>query len=174
MGLEIRRVRAEDWPRARAMRLEALQDDAAAIAFVETHDEALAQPDAFWQERTSGASAGDRVAQFVAVDGDEWVASAVGVREEAGGQDWSGRPVEHDQVHVVGVWVRPDRRGAGLLGRLVDEIAAWAAEQGIERLRLLVHEDNARARSAYARLGFVPSGVVVVLDAGNELELRRG
>ncbi|SFC41969.1 Ribosomal protein S18 acetylase RimI [Nocardioides terrae] len=173
MAVEVRRVRAEDWQRVRAMRLEALQDEVASIAFVESHARALVEPDSFWQERTTGASAGDRIAQFVAIDGDDWVASAVGVREQAGAVDWSGRPVKQDQVHVVGVWVRPDRRGAGLLGRLVDEIAVWAAGQGIERLRLLVHEDNARARAAYGKLGFVATGVVVVLEAGNELEMRR-
>lgn len=173
----VRRVRPDDWPRLRAMRLEALQDEAAPIAYLETHDAALARPDTFWQERAAGASAGDAVAQFVGVtESGEWVGSATGLREEAGALDFAGRAVQQLQVHVVGVWVRPDHRGTGLIGRLVDEVAAWAREGGVERLRLLVHEDNARAQAAYRRLGFVPTGATVPLTAGVEveMELRRG
>lgn len=170
----VRRVAADDWPRLKAMRLEALQDPAAPIAFLETHDQALGRPDSFWQERAAGAAAGQTVAQFVAISAaGEWVGSATGLREEPGADDWSGRPIEHRQVHVVGVWVRPDQRGTGLLGRLVDAIAAWAREYGVDRLRLLVHEDNARAQAAYRKLGFAPTGSIVALTAGNEIEMVR-
>ena len=37
--------------------------------------------------------------------------------------------------------------------------AAWAGGRGQPHLRLEVHEDNVRARAAYARLGFVDTGV---------------
>ena len=169
---EVRRVRAEDWPQIRAMRLVALQDPVAGIAFLETYDQALARPDSFWRDRVSGAATGSGTAQFVAVTGaGEWVGSVTGLREERGNADWAGHPIEHLQVHVVGVWVHPDHRGAGLLGRLVDQVWAWAGEHGVDRLRLLVHADNARAQAAYRKLGFVPSGAVVALDAGQELEL---
>lgn len=171
----IRRVRPEDWPRTRAARLEALQDPAAPIAFLETYEVAVQRTDDFWQERATGASAGSTTAQFLAIDpatGDV-VATVSGLREEPGSEDFSGAPIGLLQVHVVGVWVRPDQRGSGLLGRLVDEVAAWAAGHGIRRLRLLVHEDNDRAHAAYVKLGFARTGTVVHLEAGRELEMAR-
>lgn len=171
----IRRVRPEDWPRTRAARLEALQDPAAPIAFLETYEVASARADDFWQERAAGASAGPATAQFIAVDPatGEVVATVSGLREEPGTEDFSGARIDVLQVHVVGVWVRPEQRGAGLLGRLVDEVGAWAAGHGIRRLRLLVHADNDRARAAYVKLGFSETGTVVHLDAGRELEMAR-
>lgn len=170
----VRRVTADDWRLLRAMRLEALQDEAAPIAYLETHADALGRPDAFWQDRASGAAGGRAAAQFIAVTAaGEGVASATGLREEPNTDDWAGHPIEHLQVHVVGVWVQPPHRGAGLLGRLVDQIAAWAREGGVERLRLLVHEDNARAQAAYRKLGFVATGTTVPLAAGVELEMAR-
>ena len=170
--VDVRRIAADDWPRLKAMRLEALADPAAPIAYLETHAEATARPDAFWRDRASGAAEGATVAQFVAITAaGEWVGSATGLREEAGANDWAGHPIEQLQVHVVGVWVRPDHRGTGLLGRLVGEIEGWAAGHGATRLRLLVHEDNARAQAAYRKLGFVPTGTLVPLRAGNEVEM---
>jgi len=170
----VRRVVAGDWEQVRAARLEALQDEAAPIAYLETYEAAAARPDEYWQERTARSAAGSAVAQLVAIaDADAWVASVTGLREEPGTADWSGRPIDQLQVHVVGVWVRPDHRGAGLLARLVDELEAWAGDGGATRMRLLVHEHNARARAAYRKLGFSPTGVVVPLEAGNELEMVR-
>lgn len=157
------------------MRLEALRDEAAAIAFLDTYEEAAARPDSFWQERAAGAARGTGAAQFVAVAGDgAWVGSVTGLREEAGARDWAGQPIERLQVHVVGVWVRPDHRGSGVLGRLVGAVGDWAGEHGVDRLRLLVHEDNARAQAAYRKLGFAATGVTVPLAAGHELEMARG
>lgn len=168
----VRRVVPDDWAALRDMRLEALRDEAAGIAFLETHEQAAARPDAFWRDRAAGASSGAGVAQFVAIsDAGAWVASASGLREEPGTDDWAGHPIEHLQVHVVGVWVHPDHRGAGLLGRLVDAVRGWAAEHGVHRLRLLVHEDNARAQAAYRKLGFTPTGATVPLEAGVEIEM---
>jgi ribosomal protein S18 acetylase RimI-like enzyme len=170
---DVRRVRAEDWPQVRAARLEALRDPVAHLAFLETYDAALARPDAEWQERVARAAAGDAVAQFAAIAGERWVATVTGLRERAGDEDFAGERIEHDQIHVVGVWVHPDHRGAGLLARLVDQVEAWAREYGVGRLRLLVHTDNGRARAAYAKIGFTPTGRTVPLEAGEEVEMER-
>lgn len=175
---DVRRVRPDDGRHVRTMRLEGLQDPAAPIAFLETYEVAAAKPDSFWAERAASGAAGPACAQYVAIasaaDGEEhWVASVTGLREEPGTADWAGRPVRHLQAHVVGVWVHPDHRGTGLLGRLVGEIEAWAAGYDIERLRLLVHEDNSRAQAAYRKIGFTPTGVIVPLEAGNEVEMAR-
>jgi ribosomal protein S18 acetylase RimI-like enzyme len=56
---------------------------------------------------------------------------------------------------------------------LLDAAVAWAWERGLERVRLIVHEDNARAQGFYRRAGFVPSGVIVPLEqAPGEKELE--
>src|SRR4051794_26586994 len=61
-----RRVRADEWEQVRDLRLAALQDDAAPIAFLETYQKAASEPDEFWQGRTSGGASSDSAAQFVA------------------------------------------------------------------------------------------------------------
>ncbi|MFF3846034.1 GNAT family N-acetyltransferase [Streptomyces sp. NPDC002328] len=173
MNYVIRSVRADEWAAARELRLLALQDPVAHLAFLETYDEALAKPESFWQERTAGVAAGVESAQQVVVEGPdgEWVGTLTVLVEEAGTKDWAGFPVERRQGHVVGVFVRPDCRGIGLTEVLFDAGLEWAWGRGVERVRLIVHEENGRARAFYRRAGFVPSGVVVPL-AGNASDGR--
>ncbi len=93
--------------------------------------------------------------------------------EEAGSEDWAGYPVERRQGHVVGVFVRPEHRGNGLIKTLFDAGVTWAWQQGAERIRLFVHADNTRAQGAYRKVGFAPSGVAVAFskdEAESELE----
>jgi RimJ/RimL family protein N-acetyltransferase len=171
--LTVRRARADEWRETRDLRLAALQDPAAPVAFLETYEVAAARPDDFWQVRARGNATSDEVCAFVAVDPDgRWVGTTTGLVEEVGA-DALGGPVEHRQVHLVGVFVRPEHRGGGLLGRLFDGVQEWGREQGVERARLCVHVDNPRARAAYRKLGFVESGVRFTLDAGEEVELVR-
>ncbi|MEU6817465.1 GNAT family N-acetyltransferase [Streptomyces sp. NPDC046860] len=158
-GYVVRGVRKEEWQEVKRLRLDALRDPVAHLAFLETYETAAARPDAFWKER---AAQGGGVRQFVAEGPDgEWVGSVSVLMEEAGGEDWAGNPVERRQGHVVGVFVRPGHRGNGLIGKLLDAGVAWAWEQGAERVRLFVHADNPRAQGAYLRAGFKPTGHVV-------------
>ncbi len=56
---------------------------------------------------------------------------------------------------------------------LFDAALEWAWAQGAERVRLLVHEDNARALRAYRKAGFVETGVTTTLGpAPDERELE--
>ena len=170
----VRRARAEEWRETRELRLAALQDPAAPVAFLETHEAAGSRPDAFWQDRARNAATSDVVGAFVAVDAaGRWVGTTTGLVEEPGATDVLGGPVERRQVHLVGVFVRPEHRGAGLLGELFDGVQEWARGQGVERARLCVHVDNPRAQAAYRKLGFAPSGATFMLEAGQELELVR-
>jgi hypothetical protein len=52
----IRPARAHEWRESKALRLRALSDDAAPMAFVESHGEAAARPDDFWQGRAQSSS----------------------------------------------------------------------------------------------------------------------
>ncbi|WP_018568830.1 GNAT family N-acetyltransferase [Streptomyces sp. PsTaAH-124] len=171
----VRAIRADEWPAVKALRLEALQDPVAHLAFLETYEEAVERPDSFWRERAAGAAEGStEVRQFIAEAPDgTWVGSVTLLMEEAGTTDWAGFPIQRRQGHLVGVYVRPEHRGCGLTEVLFDEALRWAWEIGAERVRLIVHEENGRAQRFYRRVGFLPTGRTVPLASApdaNELE----
>ncbi|MFG2815834.1 GNAT family N-acetyltransferase [Streptomyces sp. NPDC048410] len=171
-GYVVRSVRAEEWGDVKRLRLDALRDPVAHLAFLETYEDAAVRPDSFWQERAAGKPG---VRQFVAeAPGGDRAGSVTVLVEEAGGTDWAGNAVERQQGHVVGVFVRPEHRGNGLIQELLDAGVAWAWEQKAERVRLFVHADNPRAQGAYLRAGFKPTGLVVSFSKNEderELEL---
>jgi GNAT superfamily N-acetyltransferase len=170
MNYVIRSIRAHEWPAAKELRLAALQDPVAHIAFLETYEDALAQPDSFWMERAARACEGAERAQQIIVEAPDgrWVGTLTVLIEEPGTTDWAGYPVERMQGHVVAVFVRPEERGAGLTEVLFDAGLEWAWGRGAERMRLIVHEENGRAQRFYRRVGFVPSGLVVPLSGKPE------
>ncbi|MDR6974509.1 GNAT superfamily N-acetyltransferase [Streptomyces sp. 3330] len=165
----VRVVRADEWASVKDLRLLALRDPVAPLAFLETYEAAAARPDSFWQERAAGAAEGGTgVRQFVAEsEGGQWVGTATVLVEEAGTDDWAGFPVERRQGHVVGVFVREEWRGSGLTRALLDAAVNWSWELGLGRVRLIVHEKNLRAQRAYRKAGFIPSGRTVPLGQDN-------
>ncbi|WP_020122906.1 GNAT family N-acetyltransferase [Streptomyces canus] len=169
MSYVIRSVRADEWPAAKELRLVALQDPVAPLAFLETYEEAAARPDSFWRERTAKGADGADGAQTVIAEAPDgrWVGTVTVLLEEPGTTDWAGFPVERKQGHVVGVFVRPEERGNGLTDVLFDAAVEWAWAHGAERVRLIVHEDNGRAQRFYRKAGFEPTGVVVPLTAAS-------
>lgn len=166
MNYVIRSIRADEWPAAKELRLAALQDPVAHLAFLETYQDALAKPDSFWMERAARACEGADGTQQIIVEAPDgrWVGTLTVLIEEPGTTDWAGYAVERKQGHVVGVFVRPEERGAGLTEVLFDAGLEWAWGRGAERVRLIVHEENGRAQRFYRRVGFVPSGLVVPLS----------
>ncbi len=170
-GVVVRAIRADEWVRARRLRLEALRDPVAHLAFLDTYETAAAKPDSHWQEWTAGAAEGARERrQFIAeTAGGEWVGSVTVLLEWAGTQDPFGGTVKRDQGHVVGVYVRPECRGdgAGVTRALFDAALEWAWGEGMERIRLYAHQDNGRARAFYERYGFATTGSLV---NGHEVE----
>jgi len=182
MNYVIRPIRADEWPAVKELRLDSLRDPVAHLAFLETHEEAAAQPDSFWEGRAARAAEGQPgVRQLVAEDSADgrWLGQLVVLVEEAGTTDWAGFPVEQRQGHIVAVYVRPEARGGELTKALFAAGIEWAWAAGAERVRLIVHEENGRAQGLYRKVGFVPSGVRVPLPqvpGGSELEfvLERG
>ncbi|MET7290510.1 GNAT family N-acetyltransferase [Streptomyces sp. NPDC005573] len=171
----VRAIRPDEWAAVRQLRLDALRDPVASIAFLDTYEAAVERPDSFYRERAVGSGEGSTTAQqFIAEAPDgTWAGTLTVLKEEAGAKDWSGRSVERHQAHVVGVFVRPEHRGKGLIEALFRSGVAWAWEQGAERVRLFVHVDNPRAQGAYRKAGFGPSGLMVSFSEGepeNELE----
>jgi ribosomal protein S18 acetylase RimI-like enzyme len=169
----IRPIRADEWSAVRELALRMLRDPAAPIAFLDTYEQAAARPDSFWRQRAAGGAEGSaKVRQVIAEGpGGAWLGTVTVLIEEPGTTDWAGLPVERRQGHVVGVFVRPEWRGSGLVKALFAAGLDWAWERGVERVRLLVHRENARAQGLYRKVGFVPSGVTVPLASGQvELE----
>jgi ribosomal protein S18 acetylase RimI-like enzyme len=182
MDYVVRAVRAEEWARAKEIRLVALQDPAASIAFLETYERALAKPDVFWQERTAGAAAGEHRRQFIAEASDgQWAGTVSVLVERPAGEPGFGESAEVDQTHVVGVYVRPGHRGRGVVDALFREAIEWSwslAGPPVERVRLYVHEANARAAASYRRIGFAPTGRTLPMEGDPtalelEFEIRR-
>jgi GNAT superfamily N-acetyltransferase len=164
MDYEVRAVRAEEWAAVRELRLLALRDAAAPLAFLDTYEKAVARPEGFWRDRARNAAEGLSARQFVAVRASDglWVGGVVALVEEAGTEDFFGLPVAERQVQLVGVYVRPEARGVGVTEALFEAAVEWArGVAGVRRVRLHVHEDNARAAGFYRKFGFVPTGGAV-------------
>jgi ribosomal protein S18 acetylase RimI-like enzyme len=169
----VRRVRLSDAGRVRSIRLEALADPVADIAYLDTRAQAEAQPDEYWQERTAGVALSGSAAQFIAEAGRDWVGTVTVLIPEAGSEDYFGRVAVEGRALIVAVYVRPSHRGRGTLDALMDAAAEGALAMGEREIALDVHEDNARAQRAYARLGFTATGVTSDAPRGTELELVR-
>jgi GNAT superfamily N-acetyltransferase len=160
----VRRVRPYDAARTRALRLEMLADSP--LAFLETLAQAAARPHAEYRARIARAAVADDFAQFVADPGGPLVG-------HAGGIALPGGP---DTTVIFAVYVSPAWRGGPVLARLVDEVAAWSRAVGRPELLLEVVTGNDRAVRAYARLGFVDTGVRVphpTVPVLTELQMRR-
>ncbi|MEW2438537.1 GNAT family N-acetyltransferase [Streptomyces caniferus] len=156
MGYVIRPVTADEWKKLKELRLAALADPVARVAFNETLESASGRPDAFWRQRASSPEEGGAALTFVgeAADG-KWGGMVVVLVEE---------DEEMPQTHMVGVYVRPEHRGTGLARELFEAAIGWSwglADPVVERVRLWVHEENARAEALYRSLGFVATGRIL-------------
>ncbi|MFD0148734.1 GNAT family N-acetyltransferase [Streptomyces sp. NPDC055721] len=179
MDYSIRTIRADEWERGREIRLAALQDAVAHLAFLDTYEAAVERPDTFWQERAEGASeSGDgSVRQFVAElpDG-SWAGTITLLVERPSDEVRFGDAAKVEQTHIVGVYVRPEARGIGVIDALFRAGVEWSwtlSEPAVERVRLYVHEENARAAAFYRRYGFVATGESVLVpgsETARELE----
>lgn len=176
MNHVIRAARADEWAKAKELRLVALQDPAAPVAFLDSYEDAVQQPDSFWQERSARATAqpGAPAGQFIAEAADgSWAGSVVVLIEDAGTTDFGGAVVKEAQGLVVGVFVRPEHRGTGLIGKLIGAALDWAwsiEEPRLARVLLHVHPENLRAQGAYRRIGFEPTGVTVRFEPHSSVE----
>ena len=148
------------------LRLAALADPLAPIAFLDTLEDALGRPEEFWEARTVAAATGTS-GQFVAEgQAGDWLGSLTVLVLDAGTDDYWGHPVLGRRAHVIGVYVRPVARGAVIIDALFDAGKDFARGQGFEELHLEVHRSNNRARGAYLRAGFVATGAVIESESG--------
>jgi ribosomal protein S18 acetylase RimI-like enzyme len=144
MPVEIRRIRPDEWPRWREVRLRMLRE---APAFFSTrYEDAVRQPEETWREWVAGAD-GESKALFCAEEDGTWL-GVVGAFLR----------VNAAEAQLVSLWAAPEARGRGLAPALVRAVAAWADERGCERVVLFVQEANEPARRLYEKLGFRRTG----------------
>jgi GNAT superfamily N-acetyltransferase len=142
--MNVRVVHEEEWQRVRELRLRALGD--APYAFASSAERERDMPEKFWRERLARRSE----------DGVTLVAE-----DDAGWWGMVGAFVAEDgprAVHLVAMWVDPNRRRRGIGRELVDSVAAWARDRGADELFLWVTETNEPAARLYGSMGFRPSG----------------
>jgi ribosomal protein S18 acetylase RimI-like enzyme len=153
---EVRAVGPDDWAAWRALRLIALEESPEAFSSRLADWQGEGDREERWRERL--ASVPFNVMSF---DGDRVMAMASGVPDG-------------DSVELISMYVRPDARGTGVAGAVVEEVARWAAERGAAAVILAVRESNGRARAFYRRLGFAEAGSVST-DPGEppEVLMRR-
>lgn len=168
-----RRVRADEGARVRELRLRAVRDPNAALAFLTTYEQEIARDPAFWDARAASGASGDAGAMFVVETQGEWAGSATVLVRRAGDVDHTGRRRTEAHAGIVGVFVDPAHRGSGAIDALLDAAADWARALGFETLSLDVHVDNGRAQAAYRRAGFVATGEEFTTSIGRELAMTR-
>ena len=142
-GASVRKLRPEDWPLWRELRLRALAD--APDAFAETLTEARARDDEGW--RALFVARPD-VAQFVAEHAGAPAGMAVAVID----------PDDPARANLYAMWVAPEARGRGLGRALVDAALRWTRGQAALELSLRVADGNDAARALYAGRGFRDTG----------------
>ncbi|WP_323098300.1 GNAT family N-acetyltransferase [Intrasporangium sp. YIM S08009] len=151
------RIGPADWESFRAVRLESLSE--AASAFGSRYEDWVDAPVERWQSRLT------QVPLTLLAREDTTVVGVV-----------SGQPDGDRWVELISMWVAPAARGSGVAARLIGAVVDWASEQDRETF-LMVRSDNARARKAYERVGFVDKGVPEDWPTDeppeNRMELRR-
>jgi len=160
-ALEVRRVRTDEWPALREIRLRALLD--APTAFGSTHAREAAFEDAVWVERARGGATDEDRATFVVERDGVLVGIATGLAHDP----------HEDAGTLVGMFIVPGARGHGFGDALVASVAGWAYARGLRRLELWVTETNIHAAELYRRHGFEDTEDSEPLDHTPTLMERR-
>lgn len=134
---QIRRLAPADASDYRAIRLAALQGDAA--AFGSTYEAEVARPLSHFAERLTGAVVYGAYA-------DERIVGMAGFKRHEGAR-------ERHKAFVWGAYVRPELRRQGLAQALMRAVLQEASTI-VEQLTLCVVKDNAAALALYRGLGF--------------------
>jgi GNAT superfamily N-acetyltransferase len=138
--MAIRRIRIDEGPLLRELRLRALDD--APDAFGQRVPDAMAISESEWRATARVSSHGTGRAWFLA-DGPDGVVGMVQGRR---------RPV--DTLLVFSMWVDPAARRLGLGRGLIEAAESWARTWNGRRTLLWVLDGNEPARRFYERLGF--------------------
>jgi GNAT superfamily N-acetyltransferase len=138
----VRAATMEEWHVLRDIRLDALRD--APDAFLSTYAEQVASAESDWRRRISRGCT--FFAYIPEVNGTEPVGLVGG---------FFGKPA---MVELVSLWVRPQARGLGVGGVLLDAVITWASARNATSVHLWLMEANEHARALYLRCGFSATG----------------
>jgi GNAT superfamily N-acetyltransferase len=144
----VRRIRADEAPALRAVRLRALADTP--LAFGSTHAREAAYPAERWVQWARDSASGGVQATFLAMS--EAADEPVGLAFARVDDD------DPAVAHLFSMWVAPEARGTGAAAALLDAVVDWAAAQGMRTLRTQVTTGNEPAARLYARAGFHDTG----------------
>jgi len=149
--MEIRRIRADEGLRLKALRLRALADSP--MAYGSTLAREQAYPDALWHERAANGAAGDRVVTVVAEHDNCLLGMATGLAPEV-------ENLPHPTM--VGVFVEGAVRRQGVGAALVEKVIDWAkarkSARGSALLLIWITAGNEPALALYRRHGFRATG----------------
>jgi GNAT superfamily N-acetyltransferase len=139
--IKVELLTAEQWARARELRLASLRDSA--HAFGGNLETESAETEAQWRAKF------EKLNYLVAsADGvDSAIMTVENLVGDFGATAWVG-----------GCWSSPEHRGVGLLKAMMKFVDKNAQDKGWQRQGLGVWEDNFPAIAAYEKLGFVTMG----------------
>ena len=160
----VRRVRADDGPVLKTVRLAALADSPS--AFGSSYAAEVDQPDDHWTWRAELGAAGERSVTFFAIVDGSVVGLIAAYRPDGAGPS----------VELVSMWVSPAQRRAGIAAKLVDAVERWAHDTGATTVELWVTRGNDAAVRLYEAAGFGLTGGHQPLPSDpckDELRMRR-
>ena len=139
--IHVELLTAEQWARARELRLASLRDSA--HAFGGNLETESVENEAQWRAKFENLNY-----LVASVDGvDSAIMTVENLKGDFAATAWVG-----------GCWSSPDYRGVGLLKAMMKFVDEHAKEKGWQRQGLGVWEDNYPAIAAYEKLGFVAMG----------------
>jgi GNAT superfamily N-acetyltransferase len=152
--LDIKLLAPEEWHVLRTIRLRALLDSPR--AFMSVYETEAQWAEEQWRQRFASAN------WVVAVES----GAIIGIAGLVDGY-------ASDGLHVEWTWVDPAHRHRGIFRALLKALIDLESGNGAYDVALWVLENNSAARTAYARLGFAPTGERQRLSDGRyELRLR--
>ena len=145
MDVTVRRVRVDEGPVLKAIRLAALLESPS--AFGSTHAAEVDRPDDHWTSRASLGAAGRQSAIYLAIADQSVVGIAGGYRPDPAGSS----------IELVSIWVSPTQRRSGIAAKLVQAVIDWASEINATSVELWVTRGDDAAVTLYEAAGFRPT-----------------
>jgi GNAT superfamily N-acetyltransferase len=141
----VRRIRADEGPALRTLRVAALSSDPLAFGSTLEREESLGPE--HWEERARDGSAGGTEAIFLLADSNRLPHGMVGAFTDNGTR------------HLWGMWVAPTRRKEGGGDALLRAVLSWCRENpGVGPVALDINPQQVGALRMYERHGFRKCG----------------
>src|SRR5258708_38454612 len=147
--VRVRRLEPDEWDLFRRLRLAALTEAPYAFGSIYASESGFGEE--WWRQRLV-----DRTRFVAEVDG------------EPAGIVSGGESGLEGMAAVTTMWVDPNFRRQGVGDLLVKSVLDWARSTGYSRIVLWVTEGNEQAEKLYERNGFLRTGQVSLVRAGED------